>query len=188
MPQDEVKSNARHRQSAILGEWFFRLRKAKQGGCLGKIDRLKRLPTAVVSGKFFPRASKRLPRSLVVALKSTLFTSKSKNCPCTTAVAKPVWAWASHWRQPTPNMLTRHDFRQAGGKHPGQYRTRQHERRLGKKFYSRRQIGSGFSTSATLPLKKTLAAGTTGKPAANANELAGCDVVFTSLPLPTHVE
>lgn len=37
-------------------------------------------------------------------------------------------------------------------------------------------------------IEKTLAAGTTGKAAANANELAGCDVVFTSLPLPTHVE
>ncbi len=37
-------------------------------------------------------------------------------------------------------------------------------------------------------IEKTLAAGTTGKAAGNANELAGCDVVFTSLPLPEHLE
>jgi 3-hydroxyisobutyrate dehydrogenase-like beta-hydroxyacid dehydrogenase len=37
-------------------------------------------------------------------------------------------------------------------------------------------------------IEKTLDAGTTGKAAANANELAGCDVVFTSLPLPSHIE
>jgi 3-hydroxyisobutyrate dehydrogenase-like beta-hydroxyacid dehydrogenase len=36
--------------------------------------------------------------------------------------------------------------------------------------------------------EKTLAAGSTGKAAGNAKELAGCDVVFTSLPLPSHVE
>jgi len=37
-------------------------------------------------------------------------------------------------------------------------------------------------------VEKTLAVGTTGKAASNANDLAGCDVVFTSLPLPTHIE
>ena len=37
-------------------------------------------------------------------------------------------------------------------------------------------------------IDKTLAAGTTGKAASDANELACCDVVFTSLPLPTHIE
>ena len=34
---------------------------------------------------------------------------------------------------------------------------------------------------------KTLAVGTTGKAAADVAELAGCDVVFSSLPLPAHV-
>lgn len=37
-------------------------------------------------------------------------------------------------------------------------------------------------------IEKTLAVGTTGKAGASANDLAGCDVVFTSLPLPTHIE
>jgi len=37
-------------------------------------------------------------------------------------------------------------------------------------------------------IEKTLTAGTTGKAVADANELAGCDVVFTSLPLPAHIE
>lgn len=37
-------------------------------------------------------------------------------------------------------------------------------------------------------VQKTLAAGTTGKAAGNATELAACDVVFTSLPLPSHIE
>ena len=37
-------------------------------------------------------------------------------------------------------------------------------------------------------IKKTLTAGTTGKAAASAGELAGADIVFTSLPLPTHIE
>ena len=37
-------------------------------------------------------------------------------------------------------------------------------------------------------VEKTLAAGATGKAAGNANELAACDVVFTSLPLPSHIE
>lgn len=37
-------------------------------------------------------------------------------------------------------------------------------------------------------VEKTLAAGTTGKAAGNAKELAACDVVFTSLPLPSHIE
>ncbi|MFO8091427.1 MAG: NAD(P)-dependent oxidoreductase, partial [Desulfatiglandaceae bacterium] len=37
-------------------------------------------------------------------------------------------------------------------------------------------------------IEKTLAAGATGKAAGNAKELAGCDVVFTSLPLPSHIE
>ncbi|MEG6513330.1 NAD(P)-dependent oxidoreductase [Desulforamulus ruminis] len=37
-------------------------------------------------------------------------------------------------------------------------------------------------------IEKTLAVGTTGKAAQNAAELAGCDVVFTSLPLPKHIE
>ncbi len=35
---------------------------------------------------------------------------------------------------------------------------------------------------------KTLAVGTTGEAATSANELACCDVVFTSLPLPAHIE
>ena len=39
-----------------------------------------------------------------------------------------------------------------------------------------------------IAIEKTLAAGTSGKEAATANELASCDVVFTSLPLPTHIE
>ncbi len=37
-------------------------------------------------------------------------------------------------------------------------------------------------------IEKTLAAGTTGKAAASAAELADADVVFTSLPLPAHIE
>ena len=37
-------------------------------------------------------------------------------------------------------------------------------------------------------IARTLAAGTTGKAAKNVDEMAGCDVVFTSLPLPKHVE
>lgn len=37
-------------------------------------------------------------------------------------------------------------------------------------------------------IEKTLAAGTSGKAASSATELAGCDVVFTSLPLPAHIE
>jgi 3-hydroxyisobutyrate dehydrogenase-like beta-hydroxyacid dehydrogenase len=37
-------------------------------------------------------------------------------------------------------------------------------------------------------IEKTLAVGTSGKAAEKANELADCDVVFTSLPLPTHIE
>lgn len=36
--------------------------------------------------------------------------------------------------------------------------------------------------------EKVLAAGTTGKAAASANELAACDVIFTSLPLPLHID
>ena len=36
-------------------------------------------------------------------------------------------------------------------------------------------------------VERTLAVGTTGKAAADAKDLAGCDVVFTSLPLPQHV-
>lgn len=37
-------------------------------------------------------------------------------------------------------------------------------------------------------VERSLAAGTTGKAAASADELAVCDVVFTSLPLPQHVK
>lgn len=37
-------------------------------------------------------------------------------------------------------------------------------------------------------IEKTLAVGTTGKAAKEANELAACDVVFTSLPLPAHID
>ena len=37
-------------------------------------------------------------------------------------------------------------------------------------------------------VEKTLAAGTTGKAVQNAADLAGCDLVFTSLPLPTHLQ
>ena len=37
-------------------------------------------------------------------------------------------------------------------------------------------------------VEKTLAAGTTGKAVQNAAELAGCDLVFTSLPLPAHLQ
>lgn len=37
-------------------------------------------------------------------------------------------------------------------------------------------------------IEKTLAAGTTGTAAADVKELADADVVFTSLPLPTHIE
>jgi len=37
-------------------------------------------------------------------------------------------------------------------------------------------------------IEKTLAAGTTGTAAASAKELADCDVVFTSLPLPDHID
>lgn len=37
-------------------------------------------------------------------------------------------------------------------------------------------------------VERTLAAGGTGKAAARAADLAGCDVVFTSLPLPQHVK
>jgi 3-hydroxyisobutyrate dehydrogenase-like beta-hydroxyacid dehydrogenase len=36
-------------------------------------------------------------------------------------------------------------------------------------------------------IERTLAAGTTGKGAANVDELASCDLVFTSLPMPQHV-
>lgn len=44
-----------------------------------------------------------------------------------------------------------------------------------------------FDLSAAA-IEKTLAAGTTGKAAKDAMELAGADVVFTSLPLPAHIE
>lgn len=37
-------------------------------------------------------------------------------------------------------------------------------------------------------ISRTLAAGASGKAAENAADLAGCDVVFTSLPLPKHIE
>ncbi|MEG6520629.1 NAD(P)-dependent oxidoreductase [Desulfotomaculum sp. 1211_IL3151] len=37
-------------------------------------------------------------------------------------------------------------------------------------------------------IDRTLAAGTTGKAVKSVDELAGCDVVFTSLPLPKHLE
>jgi len=37
-------------------------------------------------------------------------------------------------------------------------------------------------------VERTLAAGTTGKAAAEVSELAACDVLFTSLPLPQHVK
>lgn len=37
-------------------------------------------------------------------------------------------------------------------------------------------------------IERTLAAGASGKAAANADELAACDLVFTSLPLPQHVK
>lgn len=37
-------------------------------------------------------------------------------------------------------------------------------------------------------VKRTLDAGATGKAAAGLDELAGCDLVFTSLPMPAHVE
>lgn len=37
-------------------------------------------------------------------------------------------------------------------------------------------------------VKRTLEAGTTGKAAAAIDDLAGCDIVFTSLPMPAHVE
>jgi 3-hydroxyisobutyrate dehydrogenase-like beta-hydroxyacid dehydrogenase len=37
-------------------------------------------------------------------------------------------------------------------------------------------------------IEKTLAAGTTGKAAGDVKDLADCDVVFTSLPLPAHIE
>jgi 3-hydroxyisobutyrate dehydrogenase-like beta-hydroxyacid dehydrogenase len=37
-------------------------------------------------------------------------------------------------------------------------------------------------------VEKTLAAGTTGKAAQSAADLAGCDLVFTSLPLPLHLQ
>lgn len=37
-------------------------------------------------------------------------------------------------------------------------------------------------------VERTLAVGKTGKAAASAADLAGCDVVFTSLPLPQHVK
>ncbi len=37
-------------------------------------------------------------------------------------------------------------------------------------------------------VKQTLAAGTTGRAAANVDEVAAADVVFTSLPLPQHLE
>ncbi|SHN65359.1 NAD(P)-dependent oxidoreductase [Desulfovibrio litoralis] len=36
-------------------------------------------------------------------------------------------------------------------------------------------------------IDRTLAAGKTGKAAASVNDMAGCDVVFTSLPLPQHI-
>ncbi|WP_347488855.1 NAD(P)-dependent oxidoreductase [Desulfoscipio sp. XC116] len=37
-------------------------------------------------------------------------------------------------------------------------------------------------------IEKTLAAGTSGKAAKSASEMADCDVVFTSLPLPKHIK
>lgn len=37
-------------------------------------------------------------------------------------------------------------------------------------------------------VNKTLEAGTTGKAAGSLDDLAGCDLVFTSLPMPQHVE
>ncbi|MEJ2167226.1 MAG: NAD(P)-dependent oxidoreductase [Desulfobacterales bacterium] len=37
-------------------------------------------------------------------------------------------------------------------------------------------------------VEKTLAAGTTGQAAESAADLAGCDLVFTSLPLPAHLQ
>ena len=37
-------------------------------------------------------------------------------------------------------------------------------------------------------VERTLDAGTTGKAAADVDELAGCELVFTSLPMPDHVE
>ena len=40
----------------------------------------------------------------------------------------------------------------------------------------------------TAMVEKTLAAGTTGKAAQTAADLAGCDLVFTSLPLPAHLK
>jgi 3-hydroxyisobutyrate dehydrogenase-like beta-hydroxyacid dehydrogenase len=37
-------------------------------------------------------------------------------------------------------------------------------------------------------VKKTLEAGTSGKAAASLDDLSGCDVVFTSLPMPQHIK
>ena len=37
-------------------------------------------------------------------------------------------------------------------------------------------------------VQRTLAAGTTGTAAGSLDELAGCELVFTSLPMPQHVE
>lgn len=37
-------------------------------------------------------------------------------------------------------------------------------------------------------IKRTLAVGTTGVGVKSADELADCDVVFTSLPLPVHIK
>lgn len=37
-------------------------------------------------------------------------------------------------------------------------------------------------------VKRTLDAGTTGKAAGSVDDLAGCEIVFTSLPMPQHVE
>ena len=56
---------------------------------------------------------------------------------------------------------------------------------------ARNLIRSGKSVSvfdlSKEAVERTLAAGTTGKAAANVDELASCDLVFTSLPLPQHV-
>ena len=37
-------------------------------------------------------------------------------------------------------------------------------------------------------VKRTLEAGTSGKAAASLADLSGCDVVFTSLPMPQHIK
>ncbi|MBI4804392.1 MAG: NAD(P)-dependent oxidoreductase [Desulfovibrio sp.] len=56
---------------------------------------------------------------------------------------------------------------------------------------ARNLIRSGRSVSvydlSKEAVDRTLAAGTTGNAAANVDELASCDLVFTSLPLPQHV-